>query len=220
VRVVPKALPKTKIKKVAVVGAGFMGASASPMSRPSSGHSGRAGRPRPGIRRQGQGTFEGLDRRRQHRQGPRHRGRGERSSAVPHHADADYAAILGWLRPRHRGRIRGFRKVKKAVDGKGEAVLKRRTPSSPPTPRPCRSPVLRRTRSARRQVHRHPLLLAGRQDDAGGGHPRQEDGRQGAGHCARLRRGRSRRRRSSSTTRAASTSTAACFATWPKPMRC
>ena len=49
-------------------------------------------------------------------------------------------------------------------------------------------------------VHRHPLLLAGREDDAGRGDHGQADRRPGARRGARLRARRSGRRRSSSMT--------------------
>ena len=53
-------------------------------------------------------------------------------------------------------------------------------------------------------LHRAALLLAGRQDAAARDHPRRADLRRRAGPRARLRASRSRRRRSSSTTAAAS----------------
>ena len=70
------------------------------------------------------------------------------------------------------------------------------------------------------QVHRHPLLLAGREDDAGRDHRRQEHRRCRARHRAGLCRARSARRRSWSMTPAASSPTAACCASPPKAWKC
>jgi 3-hydroxyacyl-CoA dehydrogenase/enoyl-CoA hydratase/3-hydroxybutyryl-CoA epimerase len=78
------------------------------------------------------------------------------------------------------------RDVKKAVIERSKRCSPK-APSSPPTPRRCRSPAWPRIQAPGR-VHRHPFLLAGREDDADRGHRRQEDRRQGAGRRARLRR--------------------------------
>ncbi len=51
----PVDVPPTKVKKLAVIGAGFMGASVGYVSA-RAGHRRRADRPRPGERRQGQGA--------------------------------------------------------------------------------------------------------------------------------------------------------------------
>ena len=70
------------------------------------------------------------------------------------------------LRPRGRGGVRGPR-------GQGGGDQARRRPwsaatrSSPPTPRLCRSARSPRRRAEAGEFHRHPFLLAGRQDDAG-----------------------------------------------------
>ena len=61
-------------------------------------------------------------------------------------------------------------KVKAEVTEKGRSRGRRRAASLPPTPRPCRSRALATGQRAARTVHRHPLLLAGRQDDAGRDH--------------------------------------------------
>ena len=64
----------------------------------------------------------------------------------------------------------------------------------------CRSPSLAENSQAPDEFHRHPLLLAGRADDAGRDHPGQENRRRGARHGDRLSCAPSGRRRSSSTT--------------------
>jgi hypothetical protein len=97
--------------------------------------------------------------------------------------------------------------VKAEVIAKARAVSAP-TRSSPPTPRRCRSPRSPRT-TKDREFHRHPFLLAGREDDAGRDHHGQEDRRRALATALDFVRASSRRRRSSSTTRAASTPTAA-----------
>ena len=56
----PAGEPATTLKKIGVLGAGFMGAGVAYVSRERGARS-RADRPRPGIRRQGQGPFRKAD---------------------------------------------------------------------------------------------------------------------------------------------------------------
>src|SRR4029078_13549162 len=88
----PAGVPPTKVKKLAVIGAGFMGASVGYVSAPGgiagvlvdpARHRRWAGRPRPGERRQGQGPRQRYGRRAD-RQGPPEAGGGRRN-AVAHH---------------------------------------------------------------------------------------------------------------------------------------
>ena len=67
----PADVPATKLKKVGVLGAGFMGAGIAYVSA-NAGTRGRADRPRSGIGRQGQGLFgQGRERARSPRAAPR-----------------------------------------------------------------------------------------------------------------------------------------------------
>ena len=99
----PQNVPPTRIKKVAVIGAGFMGASVGYVSA-------RAGLDVVLIDR----DQESADKGKAHaksvidgisRQRPRQAGRGRRHH-VAHHADRGLRHAWG-LRPRHRGRVRG-----------------------------------------------------------------------------------------------------------------
>ncbi len=98
----PQNVPPTKVKKLGVIGAGFMGASIGFVSA-QAGIDVVLDRPRPGQRRQGQGACEERDRR-QHRPRPRHRG-GARRGARAHHRHGGLCRDQG-LRPDHRGGVR------------------------------------------------------------------------------------------------------------------
>ena len=81
----PKDVPATKLRTIGVVGAGFMGAGIAYVTRAGRAR-GRADRPRPGSRREGQGLFAQAHLRPDH-EGPRQDG-GPRRAARPHHGVA------------------------------------------------------------------------------------------------------------------------------------
>ena len=209
----PAGVPETKLKKIGVIGAGFMGAGIAYVTA-------EAGIPVVLIDRdmeaaeKGKAHSEGLVIRRGRRAAPSPRRRTLLSLITP---SADYADLDGADLVIEA--VFEDSEVKKAVTEKVEAVLK---PSAIFASNTSTMPITGAGEEfgAAEEFHRHPLLLAGRKDDAGRDHPRQEDRRQGAGRGASIMSPRSRRRRSSSTTRAASTSTAACCATCPKPTTC
>ena len=100
----PQNVPPTKVKKLAVIGAGFMGASVGYVSA-------RAGLDVVLIDRDQESADKGKAPRQKRdrrpgRQGPRQGGRSRRASCRASRATADYARVEG-LRPRHRGRVRG-----------------------------------------------------------------------------------------------------------------
>ena len=132
----PKDVPPTNLKKVGVVGAGFMGAGVAYVTRQCRPR-GRAHRPRRGGRREGQGPFAQAHVRPDH-EGPRQDG-GPRCAARAHHAVGRLRRSQG-LRPRHRGGVRGPEGQGRG-DPEGRGRDPARTASSPPTPRPCRSPA-------------------------------------------------------------------------------
>ena len=80
----PANIPPKKLKKVGIIGAGFMGAGIAYVTAQRR-HRRRADRSRPGERRQGQGAFAEADHRPDQ---PRPRQeRGSRRAALAHHAD-------------------------------------------------------------------------------------------------------------------------------------
>ena len=144
-------------------------------------HRGRADRPRPGERRQGQGACaEGPDRPGQ--QGPRHRGAARRRAGA-HHRDRRLRGARR-RRPHRRGGVRGSqgegRGHRQGAGGGARCDL--RLQHLDPADH-----VARRERQGPGEVHRHPLLLAGRAHDAGRDHHGQENRRRGAGAGARFR---------------------------------
>ncbi len=206
----PKDVPPTKLKKVGVIGAGFMGAGIAYVTA-LAGHRRRADRPRPGDGRQGQGAFaQADDRPGQPR--PRHRGRARRAAGA-HHADRRLRRAQG-LRSRDRGGVRGPQ-----GQGRGDRQgggRDRRQGRLRLQHLDAADHVARASLEAPGAVHRHAFLLAGRAHDAGRDHPRQDRpatrrSRPRSTSCAR-----SARRRSWSTIRAASTPTAACSTTSAK----
>ena len=168
----PKDVPPAKFKKVGIIGAGFMGAEHR-LCHGARRHRGRADRPRPGVRRQGQGAFpQADDRAGQPR--PRHVGRARRAAGA-HHAERRLRRAHG-LRPRDRGGVRG---------PQGQGRDHQEGAGGDRRQRDLRLQHLDaadhvaggRVRSDPAQLHRHPFLLAGRAHDAGRDHPRQEDRR-------------------------------------------
>ena len=196
----PADVPASKLKKVGVVGAGFMGAGIAYVTAQWPGievvlvdRDHRGGR-------EGQGLFAQAGHR------PDHQGPGQdRRFAMRCSAASRRLGRLcrsQGLRPRSSRRCSRIPKVKAEVIAKVEAVRSAPRPSSAPTPRRCRSRAWpRRAQRAPEEFHRHPFLLAGREDAAGRDHHGQEDRQEGARHGARLSSAPSRRRRSSSTIR-------------------
>ena len=177
----PAGVPAASLKKIGVVGAGFMGAGIAQVSA-AAGLAGGADRPRPGNRRQGQGGLaQGAQRPRQQR--PHEIGRARRT-AVADHADAGLRRAEG-LRSGDRGGVRR---------PQGEIRSDRQDPGGDRRRHGVRLQHLdladhlaRHRVQGSAALHRHPLLLAGRPHDAGRTHPRQANRRQGAGRGARLR---------------------------------
>ena len=173
--------PPQPIRKIAIIGAGFMGAGIADVSA-RAGIEVAAPRSRPGERRQGQG-----DRRGGLRQGrvarPAERG-GQGGGARPHHAGRRFRRARR-RRPRHRGGVRGPRHqggrdpARRGGAAAGRDLRLQHLDAA--------DHLARRGLGAAEEFHRHPFLLAGREDDAGRDHPRQEDRRRGARPRARLR---------------------------------
>ena len=99
----PKDVPPTTLKKIGMIGAGFMGAEHR-LCHGARRHRRRADRPRSGGGRQGQGAFPQADER-PGQPRPRHRGRARRAARA-HHADGRLRRAQG-LRSRDRGGVRG-----------------------------------------------------------------------------------------------------------------
>jgi enoyl-CoA hydratase/carnithine racemase len=90
----------------------------------------------------------------------------------------------GWLRSRHRSGVRGFGSEEgrhRKGRGRAEVVGDLRLQHLDHSDHRSGEEFV-----AAEEFHRHPFLLAGRQDDAGRDHHGQEDRRQGGGDCARL----------------------------------
>jgi 3-hydroxyacyl-CoA dehydrogenase/enoyl-CoA hydratase/3-hydroxybutyryl-CoA epimerase len=207
----PQNVPPTKVKKLAVIGAGFMGASVGFVSA-------RGGMEVVLIDRdQASGRQGPRSLHRSHRwpdrQGPRQGSRQDRADGADH-GDRRLRRDQG-MRPRHRGRVRGSRKVKAEIYKKVQPLLKEGAIiASNTSTLPINS--LAEEFADQSEVHRHPLLLAGREDDAGGDHRRQEHRRRRAGRWRSTMSASSARRPSSSTTPAASSPIAACCVSRPK----
>ena len=176
----PQNVPPTKVKKLAVIGAGFMGASVGYVSA-------RAGIDVILIDRDQASADKGKAHAQSVIDDLIKKGRAKDSdrdailSKIT--ATADYNAISG-LRSRHRGGVRGsqgeggnLRQGAAASEGRCDLCLQHLDAADQFAGRGVQGPG---------QVHRHPLLLAGREDDAGGDHPRQEYRRCRARHRARL----------------------------------
>ena len=180
----PKDVPPTNLKKIGILGAGFMGAGVAYVSAQQRARGG-ADRPRSGERRQGQGRLRKADRRTGSRKG--------RATA----ADQATRCSRASRRPPITPRLKGCDLVLEAVfedrGVKAEATQARAggrsdpTWSSPPTRRRCRSPRSPQTSRPPGQFHRHSFLFAGRKNAARRNHPRQGNGRSRAGDGARFR---------------------------------
>ena len=176
----PQNVPPTKIKKVAVIGAGFMGASVGYVSA-------RAGLDVVLIDRDQESADKGKAHAKSVIDGLIAKGRAKQAEADAImsriNADGGLRRIEG-LRPRHRGRVRG-------PQGQGRDLCQ--GAAVPQAGHDLRLQHLdaadhlagRKLQGAG-QVRRHPLLLAGREDDAGRNHPRQEHRRRRPRRCARL----------------------------------
>ena len=178
-------------------------------------HRCRADRPRPGKRRQGQGPRQGRDRR-SDQEGPR-QGKRQRGDPVAHQRHRRLQRAEG-LRSHHRSGVRGsqskggnLRQGAAAVEAGCDLCLQHFDAADQFAGRRVQGPE---------QVHRHSLLLAGREDDAGRNHRRQEYRRRGAGHraglCPRHRQDADRGQRQ----HGASLPIAACCALPPKAWKC
>ena len=128
-----------------------------------------ADRPRPGKRRQGQGPRQGRDRR-SDQEGPR-QGKRSRRHPRPHQRDRRLQRPEG-LRSHHRGGVRGsqgkaetYAKAQPLLEGRRDLCLQHLDAADQFAGGGVQGPG---------QVHRHPFLLAGREDDAGRDHRRQE----------------------------------------------
>ena len=165
----PQGVPPTKVKKLAVIGAGLPWAPASVTVLPCARrHRRGVDRPRPGRCRQGQGACAGRDRG-SHQEAPRLR-QGSRCHHVAYHGDRRLQRDQR-LRPRHRGRVRGPQdQGRDLCQGAAAAEERRHLRLQHLDPA---DQFARRGVQGPGQVHRHPFLLAGREDDAGGDHPRQ-----------------------------------------------
>ena len=177
----PPNVPPTKVKKLAVIGAGFMGASVGYVSA-------RAGIDVVLIDRdqesadKGKGHAQSRDRR-SDQEGPR-QGKRPRRHPVAHQRDRRLQRAEG-LRSRHRSGVRGsqgqgrnLRQGAAAVEARRDLRLQHLDPADQFAGGGIQGPG---------QVHRHSFLLAGREDDAGGDHRRQEHRRRRARDRAGLR---------------------------------
>ena len=177
---------------------------------------GRADRPRPGIGRQGQGAFGEADlAARSPRAAPR----------APTATRCSRASMPTPTTPSSKGcdlvveAVFEDRAVKEEATKKAQAVLG--------AGRDLRQQHLdaadrlaRRDLAEAGEFHRHPFLLAGRQDDAGRDHHGREDRARRRWRPRSTSCARSRRRRSSSTTAAASSPTAASAITSARAISC
>ena len=177
----PQNVPPTKVKKLGVIGAGFMGASIGFVSA-------QAGIEVVLIDRDQASADKGKAHAKSVLDGNIARGRAteaERDAVlVAHHGDRRLCRDQG-LRPDHRGGVRGpqgegrdLRQGAAAAEGRRDLRLQHLDAADQLAGRGVEGPV---------EVHRHPLLLAGREDDAGRDHRRQEHRRRRARDRARLR---------------------------------
>ena len=146
-------------------------------------HRGRARRPRHGGGREGQGPFAQAHDRPDH-EGPR-QDRRSRRAARPHHAERPITAISRTATSSSRPCSR-IPKVKAEVIAEGRGGRSARTAIFASNTSTLPISGLAKTSKRPDRVHRHPFLLAGREDDAGRDHHGQGDRRQGARHGARL----------------------------------
>ena len=144
-------------------------------------HRRRPDRPRSAERRQGQGAFGQVDRR-AGRARPRQRSRRDALLARIT-ATADYAALKDCdlvIEAVFEDRKVKAETIKKVQDIIGDNVVFGSNTSTLPIT------SLAQEFKDPRALHRHPFLLAGREDDAGRSHPRQEYRRRRARDRARL----------------------------------
>ena len=177
----PQNVPPTKVKKLAVIGAGFMGASVGYVSA-------RAGIDVVLIDRDQESADKGKGHAKAVIDDLIKKGRAKESDR-----DAILARITRdrrlqraeGLRSRHRSGVRGpqgqggnLRQGAAAAEVRRDLRLQHLDAADQFAGGRVQGPG---------QVHRHSLLLAGREDDAGGDHRRQEHRRRRARHRARLR---------------------------------
>ena len=177
----PAGVPETKFKKIGILGAGFMGAGIAYVTA-------KAGIPVVLLDR----DMESADKGKAHSDSLIS-DQVKKGRAKPEEKDkllslitptADYADLAGCDLVVEA--VFEDSAVKKSATEQAEAVLK---PSAIFASNTSTIPIIVAGQEfgAAEEFHRHPLLLAGRQDDAGRDHPGQEDRRQGAGHRDRLR---------------------------------
>ena len=195
----PASVPARKLKKVAILGAGFMGAGIASVTAQAGIEVVLIDRDQ-AERRQGQGACR-EDARRAGHQGPHQAGRPRRDAG----AHRCHAGLRGDRRrgSGDRGGVRGPQGQGRGdQEGRGRA---RRQGHFRLQYLDLADHVARRAFQAAGPLHRRAFLLAGRKDDAGRADHGQEDRRRGAGDRRSITCARSRRRRSWSTIRAAST---------------
>ena len=176
----PPNVPPTKVKKLAVIGAGFMGASVGYVSA-------RAGIDVVLIDRDQDSADKGKAHAKSVIDDLIKKGRAKekrrRRHPVAHQRDRRLQRAEG-LRPCHRGGVRGpqgqgrnLRQGAAALEIRRDLCLQHLDAADQFAGGGIQGPG---------QVHRHSLLLAGREDDAGGDHRRQEHRRCRACHRAGL----------------------------------
>ena len=177
----PQNVPPTKVKKLAIIGAGFMGASVGYVSA-------RAGIDVVLIDRDQESADKGKGHAKSVIDDLIAKGRAKESRSrchpVAHQRHRRLRRAEG-LRSRHRGGVRGsqgeggnLRQGAAAVEAGCDLRLQHLDAADQFAGGGIQGPE---------QVHRHPFLLAGREDDAGRNHRRQEHRRCRARDRARLR---------------------------------
>ena len=176
----PQDVPPTKVKKLAIIGAGFMGASVGYVSA-------KAGIEVVLIDRDQESADKGKAHCKSVIDGLIAKGRAKdgrpRRADGAHHRDAGLRRAQG-LRPGDRSGVRGsqgqgrdLRQGAAAAEGRRDLRLQHLDAADQFAGRGVQGPV---------EIHRHPFLLAGREDDAGGSDRRQQHRRRRARHRARL----------------------------------
>ena len=177
----PAAVPARPIKKVGVLGAGFMGAGVAYVSA-------LAGIDVVLIDRDQETADKGKAHSQKLMTDQVNKGRAtaaERDAVLARiTATPDYAALKGCDLIVEA--VFEDRKIKEEVIAKAQAAIGKDTIFGSNTSTLPISSLATAFKDVR-AFHRHPLLLAGRSHDAGRGHPRQEDRRRGARRRARLR---------------------------------
>ena len=164
----PQNVPPTKVKKLAIIGAGFMGASVGYVSA-------RAGIDVVLIDRDQASADKGKGHAKAVIDDLIKKGRAKESDSEairrPHHRDRRLQRAEG-LRSHHRGGVRGSQGQGGDLCQGAAAAEARRDLRLQHLDAPDQFAGGRVQGPG--QVHRHSLLLAGREDDAGGNHRRQE----------------------------------------------